>query len=695
MHNKTRQVACAAAMSSLALISACGGGGGSNPPSPPPPPANTAPVFTTRSLSTNEESNASAQLTASDAENQALTFAIATQPQHGTATLTAAGALTYSPAANYFGSDTLTVTVTDSAGAQTTGTVNFTVANLYDPAAAQDDALRVSVTPGQPIVLDALANDSNPDGSVLTPIIVTQPPHGGTVAVDATTRAITFQPANDYRGPISFSYRVSDGTTDSGVATARAVIGEFEGVMFLSDYTTPGVTEVHLYDGFQIRRISDSPLNGSAVTSHSFSDDQSTLVYVVNDTDVERVYVKPLNGSAPATLRYTSASKQGQTGNRVFAYLNRDGSYMAVSDGWSGNAKLYFVVNTATGTFTQVAGSMPGLLDTRFTLFHPTEPTLVMLQGMTAGPLPRNVGTAAVTAFIGNAADMRTLTQIGRTYSTGEYGTAEGIYFGIDARYLYHGEYLVTTSPPVTNLLVYDRQTQIETALVHRAMAPERGLNGTAFSSPDYSRLCYAFYEPSTVAIDGPARFYVTDTSNPANPAATVAVSPVINDTTQCQFAADNRTVIYRHYTAGRISQRAYAVDSASPGTPALLAPAAEAASKQGAWQVAKSAMRIAIAYYDDNGSPSLSGQIGRYYTMPLDGSGSAFLFSDNLDASAGGSPFFASSADGGFILYQRLQGGRYALELLSTHALNLSLPLSAAGETVGVRQARWFRSYP
>src|SRR5688572_1283048 len=282
MHKQTRLRAFAAALSSLALISACGGGGSSSPspapPSPPPsapapPPVNTAPTFSTQSLSTSEEVNASAQLTATDAENHALTFAIATQPQHGTATLTAAGALSYAPASNYFGSDSLTVTVTDSVGAQTTGTVNLTVNNINDAPVVQDDDLRVSVPPGQPIVLGALANDQDDDGDALVPDIVAQPAHGGTIAVDATTRIITFLPTNVYVGPISFSYRVNDGTVDSEVATVRAVIGDFDDVVFLSDYTTPGVAEVHLYDGFEVRVLSDPQPPGTVVTSYSFSDD--------------------------------------------------------------------------------------------------------------------------------------------------------------------------------------------------------------------------------------------------------------------------------------------------------------------------------------------------------------------------------------------------------------------------------------
>ena len=170
--------------------------------------------------------------------------------------------------------------------------------------------------------------------------------------------------------------------------------------------------------------------------------------------------------------------------------------------------------------------------------------------------------------------------------------------------------------------------------------------------------------------------------------------TPILNDITQCQFASDNRTMIYRIYTAGRITQQAYVVDSLVPATPQLLAPAGEAGSKQGLWHTAKSSMRIAVLYFNNNGVPSTAGQAGRFYSIPLGGGGDPFLFSDTFETT-GSMPFFASSADGSFLLYQRQQAGIQALELMSTHGLNLSIPLSGTGETIGVRSARWLRKYP
>jgi VCBS repeat-containing protein len=660
-----------------------------------PPPVNAAPAFTTQSLTTSEETDGSAQLTATDPENQALTFAIATQPQNGTATLTAAGALTYSPAPNYFGADTLTVTVTDSAGAQTTGTVNVTVTNVNDAPVVADDVLRVAVTPGQPIVLTPVANDVDDDGDTLTPTIVAQPAHGGTIAVNATTRAITFQPANGYVGPIEFSYRVNDGTVDSAVATARAVIGAFDSVAFLSDYSTPGLNEVHAYDGIEVRRLNDALPAGASVTSFALSGDMSTLAYVVSAADADRVYVKSLTGNGPAVVRYTSAKVIGATFG-VSGALNANGSHMWVYDGYHGFAnqdrKEYFVFDTATGVARQLAGDMNDVVDIRILQWHPYEANLLMVQGQTAGSVPLNVSNAAMSAFLGNATDVRTLDQIGLTYAPGEYGSGEGFYYGPDTRYIYHTEYKHSGGSTITNLLRYDRVLEQTTAIVRTPVPPDRGMNGVVSSSPDRSRMCFGYYEPSTTTNDGPSKFYAMDQAT----GATTAVTGVLSDIAGCAIAADNRTLFYRTWSTNHVDQQIFVVDSVSPGAPVPLLPINEPGnSEAGALMPASGAARVAVVYYDGDGLAGTTGQLGRMYTMPADGTGDAFLFSDTFQHSFVISPFNASDGAGSFIVHTRQQGSIYKLELMSTHALNLSIPLSSAGETLGVRSVRWMRPYP
>ncbi|MEO8017740.1 MAG: Ig-like domain-containing protein [Pseudomonadota bacterium] len=651
-----------------------------------------APALTTRQLSVNEDDSLSTQLAGTDLENDAFTFQLVPGTAHGNVTLTVSGALTYTPTADYAGADQVQVRLVENASGIASGAqiVNITVLPLNDPPAAHDDTLRVAATAGQAVALPVLTNDLDVDGDTLMPTVITQP-QGGAVMVNPTTRQLMFEPTNDYLGPIEFTYRVNDGSADSNVATVRALIGGFQNLLFLSDYTKPGVTELHVFDGLEVRRLSDDLPPGSNIIFYSWSGDLTKVVYVVDGNDAMRVYVKPLDGSAVAALRYTSALKSPPAGRSVWAYLNTDGSFMTVTDQWSGPAKQIFMVNNATGVVTQIASLMPDLVDVRFAIFHPFEPNLVMVTGQTAGNVPRD-GTLAETAFLGNASDMSTLTRIGRTYSPSDYGAGEGFYFGRDPRYIYYGEQVrIGTSYPI-NLLAYDRQIPGEFHVVRYAFPPDRGMNGTGWPSPDFSRMCYAFYEPTTTTIDGPSRFYTMDLGNPAS---ATPVTPVMDRTSQCTFASDNRTMIYRVFTSDYVTQRAYAVDSSSPGVPRLLAPPGEAAAKQGMWMFAHDAMRGAIAYFDNNGVPTVQGQVGRNYLLPLDGNGDPFLFSDSFVRPDVTSFFYDLSDTGNFLVYARPNGVSSSLEIMSTHALNYSIPLSRSGETVGVRRATWLQRYP
>lgn len=780
-------------LSVMALISGCAGGGDSAPapapapspapaPPPPPPPVNTAPKLLTLSISLEEDAVASLQISASDAENDALTFAVVANPQHGTATMSLTGALTYTPTPDFNGTDSLDVRVSDSAGAQTTGTIAITVNALddapvvtttqlavnedtvlhsqlagtdvegdtfsyvlafspthgnvvmdasgsltYTPSpdyfgpdefhvrthetvtgvesgeqvvhidvhgvndapVAQADRLRVAANGGQAVEIPVLANDTDKDGDTLTPVVLSQP-RGGTLTVDAATHKLMFAPANGYVGPIDFTYQATDGVASSNPVTARAVIGDFEGIIFISDYRLPGVPELFVYDGFDVRRMNDDLPAGGLVTGFNVSGDFRLLTYVVEDASYGHVYVKPYDGSGPAVERYRTQLKTPQQLGGLQEYVNPDGSYMVVDDYWLGGAKHQFVVNTATGAKTRVAGNMPDIVDVRYTAFHPFEPNLLMVQLQTAGPVPRDY-TAAYTMFLGDASDASTLTQIGRNYAPGASGAGEGIYYGRDPRFVYYAEFLTLGSDILDNMLVYDRVNHTESPVGRLASPPDRGVNGVGWESQDLSRMCLAYYEPTTTAPDGPSRFYSIDL---ADPTSTRPVTPIYSRTTQCTYASDNRTMIYRVRTPDYVTQLAYAVDVMNPGAPKLLAPAGEELSEQMSWHAAPGAMRIAIAYFDNDGVTNAQGQTGRYYTLPLDG-GTPFLFSNTYSYDGYTTYFYDSNNDGSFILYGRPRNGVPSLELMSTHGLNLSIPLSGPGETSGVRRASWLRRWP
>jgi len=202
----------------LAALAGCGGGGSDGPP---PPPPNNTPVLTTTTFAATEDTAFAGQLAATDAESQALTFARVTDAQHGAVTISTAGAVAYTPSANYSGADTFSVRVTDSAGGTTTGTVTINVAAVNDVPVFT----LLSLNTNEDVVLNSALNTNviDPDPTNTFTFTVTAAPAHGALTV-STAGAAVFTPAANYNGTDSFAVRISDGAGGEVTATVTVNI---------------------------------------------------------------------------------------------------------------------------------------------------------------------------------------------------------------------------------------------------------------------------------------------------------------------------------------------------------------------------------------------------------------------------------------------------------------------------------------
>ena len=185
-----------------------------------------------------------------------------TQPSHGVVSLNADGSFTYTPSSGYRGVDTFTYTVTDGKGGMATGSVTVRVApgvcdvvcamrrngNCYRPhnglcsllslclcvclfVVAIDPPVQTAAAAGSPraaddvgttnvntaVVVDVLANDSDPDGDTVAVASLTMPSNGvASLNADGT---ITYTPNAGYTGIDTFTYTIEDG--NGGTATVR------------------------------------------------------------------------------------------------------------------------------------------------------------------------------------------------------------------------------------------------------------------------------------------------------------------------------------------------------------------------------------------------------------------------------------------------------------------------------------------
>ena len=100
------------------------------------------------------------------------------------------------------------------------GNATYSGATNHAPTPAGDTVL---VNPGQPIAINVLANDTDPDGDPLSVTSITQPKDG--VAVLNADGTITYTPATGFIGSDAFSYSVKDGRGGVGSATVSLTVG--------------------------------------------------------------------------------------------------------------------------------------------------------------------------------------------------------------------------------------------------------------------------------------------------------------------------------------------------------------------------------------------------------------------------------------------------------------------------------------
>lgn len=181
---------------------------------------NTPPVADSQSVATNEDTALGVTLTGWDPDGNPITFKIITQPGHGTLSGTNAN-LTYTPALNYNGSDVFTFAANDGRIDSAIATVTVTVVSVNDAPTALANVANTTVD--TPVVINALANDSDVDGDVLT-IVAVSDPTSGTVTFTATQ--ITYTPNTGFAGGDAFTYTVSDG--HGGEANAQVTVTTVE-----------------------------------------------------------------------------------------------------------------------------------------------------------------------------------------------------------------------------------------------------------------------------------------------------------------------------------------------------------------------------------------------------------------------------------------------------------------------------------
>jgi VCBS repeat-containing protein len=272
---------------------------------------NDAPVITegaTTTLATDEDTAANLTLNATDADGDAINWSISDVAMNGTATVSGAGAsqtVSYTPAANFNGTDSFSVQVSD-------GTLSDTiVVSVTVNAVADAPVITEGETSAQSTNEDTSSafafNATDVDGGTLTWTISSAATNGvATVSGTGVSQTVNYVPDANFHGTDTFVVQISDG--------------------FLTDSITVTMTVV---------AVNDLPvITSEAVTTAT---EGQVYTYLPAATDVENDTLTWNVGTAPASMNVNST-----TGELTWTPANGDAS-----------APVTLIVNDGTGSVTQ------------------------------------------------------------------------------------------------------------------------------------------------------------------------------------------------------------------------------------------------------------------------------------------------------------------------------------------------------
>jgi gliding motility-associated-like protein len=197
---------------------------------------NDAPVAVNDTPTTNEDTPVIVTVLTndSDVDGDALTVTTTTAPNHGTVVINADNTVTYTPTANYHGTDSFDYTISDGHGGTATATVTLTITDVNDLPESTDNTITAIPSTATATVIPPLMG-TDPDGTIVSYTIVSLPSHGilslnGTpvttnqVLTPAEAGQLTYDPDGTFTGNDSFTFTVTDNSGETDVVPATITI---------------------------------------------------------------------------------------------------------------------------------------------------------------------------------------------------------------------------------------------------------------------------------------------------------------------------------------------------------------------------------------------------------------------------------------------------------------------------------------
>ena len=199
--------------------------------------------------------------------------------------------LIYTPNDGFFGQDTFTYTVEDSAGETDIGNVTIIVNGKPD---AVDDV--VPTNENTAITINVLANDTDPDGdsvSINRSIASISAPSNGTAFLNPDD-TVTYTPDADFNGLDSFTYIITDGNGGNDTATVTVNVGAVSNVRLDGDEFRVNISTTHYQQNATIAALSEGGFVvvwesalGSDIFGRIYNNDTSAVTGEFNISSIQ------------------------------------------------------------------------------------------------------------------------------------------------------------------------------------------------------------------------------------------------------------------------------------------------------------------------------------------------------------------------------------------------------------------------
>ncbi|MCA1053051.1 tandem-95 repeat protein, partial [Priestia aryabhattai] len=234
-------------------------------------------------ISTDEDTPVTNQIIATNVNGNPLVYTIENQPINGVVTIDSdTGIFTYTPNANFTGSDAFVVYITDNLGGNATSSVIVTVIPINDPPIVPNYQL----TTNEDTSVTSMVIATDIDGNPLTYSLQNAPVNGiVNVSLDGM---YTYTPNADFNGIDQFTVLVSDGQGGTAISTITITIlpvndppvGPNE-ITIVTPEETPVTSQIVATDpdgGVLTYALQDPPTNGVALVNGD-----GTFTYTPNE----------------------------------------------------------------------------------------------------------------------------------------------------------------------------------------------------------------------------------------------------------------------------------------------------------------------------------------------------------------------------------------------------------------------------